>query len=59
MSVVGGSIVGVTLGGLQSRVGIIQDVSMLQFVTWGAVAGFAGSMVRPSLAFALRCGRKN
>jgi uncharacterized membrane protein len=45
MSIVGGGIVGVTVGLLQSRFGIVRDVGLVQYIGWGALAGFGGSMV--------------
>jgi hypothetical protein len=48
MSIVGGAINGVTVGALQSRFGIVRDISMLKFITYGALAGFGGSMVSRS-----------
>ena len=45
MSIVGGGIIGLTVGALQTQFGFISDISLLRFTMMGALAGFGGSMV--------------
>lgn len=45
MSIVGGGIIGLTVGAVQTRFGFISDVGILRFAMLGALAGFGGSMV--------------
>jgi hypothetical protein len=56
MSVVGGAIIGLTIGALQTRYGFIPNVSILRFTTMGALAGFGGSMVSQACSSSKQCG---